>query len=245
MNLSTIPPERTPTLDTAGTRALDAAAERDAGIESGQLMEIAGFQVARVATLVAGGLKGKRVVVAAGGGNNGGDALVAARFLHQRGATVEVWMRAGQRLGPLTARHWRTLELLGVRLHDATTVALPPADLVVDGLLGTGIQLPLRPEVAALIEAVNQARLPVLAVDLPSGLDSDSGAGGDRCIRARWTVTLGLPKPALLSTPATGRLFVADIGIPAALFGSLAPAVGNLYSLGDLVEVGPLGLNPP
>jgi len=240
VNLPTLAPDRTPTLDSAGTRALDAAAERDAGIDSGQLMEIAGFQVARLAALVAGGLQGKRVVVAAGGGNNGGDALVAGRFLVQRGATVHVWMRAGQRLSPLTARHQRTLERLGVRLHDAATSALPSADLVIDGLLGTGIQQPLRPEVGTLIETINRARLPVLAVDVPSGLDADTGAGADQCIQAVWTVTLGLPKPALVSARATGRLFVADIGLPIPLFGSLAAAVSDLYSLGDLVEVGPL-----
>jgi len=179
-------------------------------------------------------------VVAAGGGNNGGDALVAARFLVQRGASIQLWMRSSQQVSPLTAHHLFTLERIAIPVHDATTDPLPAADLILDGLLGTGVQLPLRPEVGQLIRAVNASGIPVLAIDLPSGLDADTGAGRDQCVHARWTVTLGLPKPVLLSTPATGRLFVADIGLPATLFGSLAPAVRALYGLGDLVEVGPL-----
>jgi len=184
------------------------------------------------------------VVVAAGGGNNGGDALAAARFLFQRGAEVQVWMRAGQRLSPLAARHRQTVERLGIAQHDASRTPLPTGDLVLDGLLGTGIQLPVRADVADMIEAINRAGIPVLAVDIPSGLDADSGAGQETCIHARWTVTLGLPKPALWASPATGRLFLADIGLPLPLFGTVAEAVRQLYAEGDLVElVPPAALN--
>lgn len=218
-------------------RAIDAAAERDYALDSTQLMEIAGFQVARAAAAILDGAAGKRVVVAAGGGNNGGDALVAARFLVQRGAHVQVWMRAAQRLSPLTARHRVTLERLGVPFHDAAHTPSPLGDLLLDGLLGTGIELPLRADVGGLIVTVNTAGVPVLAIDLPSGLDSDTGAGADACVRARWTVTLGLPKPALAASPATGRLFVADIGLPAALFGALAGSVREVYAAGDLLEM--------
>ena len=226
-----------PSPPSEAMRAIDAAASNEYGIDTTQLMEIAGFQIARVAASVLEGVQGRRVVVAAGGGNNGGDALAAARFLFQRGAEVQVWMREGQRLSPLTARHRQTLERLGISFHDASQVSVPAGDLLLDGLLGTGIQLPVRPEVAQMIAAVNQAGIPALAVDLPSGLDADSGAGGDSCVRARWTVTLGLPKPALAATPATGRLFVADIGLPPPLFGQLAGAARRLYAAGELVEL--------
>jgi NAD(P)H-hydrate epimerase len=226
-----------PSLPSEAMRALDAAAGNAYAIDTTQLMEIAGFQVARTAVAVLDGVQGKRIVVAAGGGNNGGDALAAARFLFQRDAEVQVWMRANQRLSPLAARHRQTVERLGIAVQDASHTPLPEGDLVLDGLLGTGIQLPLRAEVAALIHAINQATIPVLSVDLPSGLDADSGAGGDTCIQADWTVTLGLPKPALAASSATGRLLVADIGLPIPLFGPLAEAVRQLYAEGDLVEL--------
>lgn len=237
MTIPTIGREQAPTLDGAAMRSIDAAASADYAIDTTQLMEIAGFQVARAAAELLSGASGKRIVVAAGGGNNGGDALVAARYLVQRGAAVQLWMRASQRLSPLTARHRRTLQQLGIPVHEAGTDPFPGADMVIDGLLGTGIQLPVRPDVGELLQTINAAGPPALAVDLPSGLDADTGAGVDGCIRARWTVTLGLPKPALLSSPATGRLFVADIGLPPPVFGPLAGAVRQLYALGDLVEV--------
>lgn len=239
MTVPRIPVAGVPTLASGAMRAIDTAAEQDAGVDSTQLMEVAGFQVARTAALILDGVRGKRVVVAAGGGNNGGDALVAARFLLQRGADVRVWMRASQRLTPLAARHRVTVERLGIRVHDAGPDTLPAGDLVVDGLLGTGTQLPLRADVAGLIRTINLAGIPALAVDVPSGLDADTGTGGDDCIQARWTVTLGLPKPALRASPATGRLFLADIGLPISLFGPLAKAVAQVYAAGDLLELVP------
>jgi len=239
MTLPRVPMGQVPSLPAEAMRAIDAAAGTAYAIETTQLMEIAGFQVARAAVAMLDGVQGKRVVVAAGGGNNGGDALAAARFLFQRGADVQIWMRANQRLSPLAARHRRTIERLGIAVHDASHTPLPVGDLVLDGLLGTGIQLPVRADVADMIRAINQAGIPVLAIDLPSGLDADSGAGRETCIQADWTVTLGLPKPALSASPATGRLFVADIGLPIPLFGALAEAVRHLYAEGDLVELIP------
>ncbi|HLB77936.1 MAG TPA: NAD(P)H-hydrate epimerase [Candidatus Dormibacteraeota bacterium] len=239
MNLPRVPMGRVPSLPTEAMGAIDAAALTAYAIDTTQLMEIAGFQVARAAVAVLGRVQGKRVVVAAGGGNNGGDALAAARFLFQRGAVVQVWMRANQRLSPLAAHHRQTVQRLGIAVQDASDTPLPAGDLVLDGLLGTGIQLALRSDVAAMIHAINQAGIPVLAIDLPSGLDANSGAGRETCIQADWTVTLGLPKPALPASPATGRLLVADVGLPIPLFGTLADAVRHLYAEGDLVEVLP------
>jgi hydroxyethylthiazole kinase-like uncharacterized protein yjeF len=228
---------RVPSLDSAALRAIDGAAERDYGLDTLQLMEVAGFQIARTAADLLDTVLGKRVVIAAGGGNNGGDALAAARFLFQRGGDIQVWMRARQRLSPLTAHHRLTTERLGIRMYDADPDPLPAGDLVLDGLLGTGIQLPLRADVARLIQTINESRMPVLAVDIPSGLDADTGAGQEDCIQARWTVTLGLPKLALTVGPPVGRLFLADIGLPPALFGQHAPSVRGLYAIADLLEL--------
>lgn len=227
-----------PSLGSQAMRAIDAAAEQEYGLGTLQLMEIAGFQVARAAAVVLDGVQRRRIIVAAGGGNNGGDALVAARFLLQRGADVRVWARPNQRLSPMTARHRLTLERLGTVFHGAARDPLPDGDLTLDGLLGTGIQLPLRADIATMIGAINRGA-PSLAVDVPSGLDADTGAGQEACVQARWTVTLGLPKPALAASLATGRLFLADIGLPAALFGALAHDVRELYAAGDLLELLP------
>jgi NAD(P)H-hydrate epimerase len=88
-----------------------------------------------------------------------------------------------------------------------------------------------------MIGEINQSGVPLIAIDLPSGLDSDSGEGDSTAVQAAATLTLGLPKPGLTSARSCGRLFLADIGLPPALFGKDRDAVGQLYRKADLLEV--------
>ncbi len=226
-------------------RRADAAALGTFGIEPLQLMEIAGFQVARLADALMEGVNSKRVAIVAGRGNNGGDALVAGRHLAQRGAVVQAWVMGPEdRLGDLTRRHLRTTARMGIPVYDASAEHLVvDAELIVDGLLGTGVRLPLRDPTVSLIRSINQSKPNVLAVDVPSGLDADTGEGDDQCVRAAATLTLGLPKRGLMRAQSVGRLFLADIGIPAVVFGPQQSAVTRVYMKGDLVELvenGPL-----
>jgi ADP-dependent NAD(P)H-hydrate dehydratase / NAD(P)H-hydrate epimerase len=137
----------------------------------------------------------------------------------------------------LAASHARTLRAMGIRCVSATGNLDLDSEVLLDGLLGTGIQLPLREPASGLIRAINDAGRPVIAIDIPSGLDADSGAGDESAVQAVATVTLGLPKPALRTARSCGRLFLADIGLPAALFEPARPAVEALYRAGDLVEL--------
>lgn len=238
MTWPTVRWEGVPVVSGAAMRAADQEAAARYQIASAQLMEIAGFQLARFLGMFLGGVGGRRITVVAGSGNNGGDALVAARHLHDHGAAVTVRLASPPPRG-LGAGHLRTAEALGIPVEPIEAPA--PADrlgtVVVDGILGTGVRLPLRADAAAAIAALNALGQPTIAVDVPSGLDADSGEGADRCVRATATVTLGLPKPALRSTPATGRLFVADIGLPPALFGDREASVRRLFEEETLVEV--------
>lgn len=227
---------RVPTATAAEMRQADLEAQRDFGIEAAQLMEVAGFQVAIFVDGWLQGARGKSIAIVCGSGNNGGDALVAARYLHARGASVTVLVLEPR--GDLPARHLATAKRLGIPCHDAQQTAIPrQADLVIDGLLGTGIKLPLRPPAGALIEAINAARTTVVAVDIPSGLDADDGSGHQSCVRAHATLTLGVPKPGLFLALAVGRLFVADIGLPPSLFRPRRGAVEWLYAQGAIVEL--------
>ena len=218
-------------------RRIDLEADRLFHIGTAQLMEVAGFQLARFVTDWLGGVAGRRVIVVAGSGNNGGDALVAARFLAQRGAALTVLCLPPRDSSSLTANHARTLEAMGIPCAPPGDSLRISADLVVDGLLGTGIHLPLREPLPQLIAAVNRSGTPVVAIDLPSGLDSESGDGEAEAVQALGTVTLGLPKPALRGARCCGRLFLADIGLPPALFGADEIAVSRLYRAGDLLEI--------
>lgn len=208
---------------------IDRLAINEFGIPGVVLMENAGLQVVKAVEGVLGDPAGKHVVIFSGKGNNGGDGFVAARHLLNKGAQVQVflaaeqdqikgdarvnlniWAKAGQKVLPLT----KINDLNLVRL------ALMNADLVVDALYGTGFKGTIQKPMASFIEAINECGKPVIAVDIPSGLEADTGRTGGACIRAGHTVTFALPKIGLIlpeSRPYVGKLHVADISIPAAL----------------------------
>jgi ADP-dependent NAD(P)H-hydrate dehydratase / NAD(P)H-hydrate epimerase len=178
-------------------------------------MEAAGWELARRCP--------GQTLVLCGTGNNGGDGLAAARHLHRWGRLRGVACIDRARLRGPAAREADVLERLGVRI--ASEVRLEGAGTVLDALLGTGLSRAPEGRYANWIRAANRAGVEIVAADIPSGLDADSGQAYDPCIRAHTTVTLGLPKTGLLLAdgPARcGHLVVADIGIP----GEALEAVG-------------------
>ena len=239
MNWPAVSWRRVPLVSSAVLRQADAEARSQFGIEPFQLMEVAGWQVARFVNAFMHGVRGRRVTVVAGSGNNGGDALAAARFLHQRGAIVTVSIVPPHDAGSLAAHHATTLRRMGIPTRDAPDGIGPSTDAVVDGLLGTGIRPPLREPAPRIIEAMNATGRPIVAIDVPSGLDADTGMGAEAAVRAAATLTLAAPKPGLAGAPNAGRVFVTDIGMPVALFGSHREALAELYAVGDLVEMVP------
>ncbi len=200
------------------TAALDAAAA-GLGIDVVQLMELAGFQVARLAWRMAGRRR-QHVHVVAGHGNNGGDALVAARHLAGWGCTVTATVvREPDRIGALLERQCTAARGAGVRVtmsaRPSRAVAPAEASLIIDGLLGTGLREPPRSPVADVIDAI---RGPVLSVDVPSGLDAGDGVAAGVAVTATATCTLAACKRGFWTKGATrwtGSVHVADIGMPA------------------------------
>jgi len=225
-----------PTASSAALRQADADAREIFGIEPLQLMEVAGWQVARFVDAFLEGARGKRVVVVAGSGNNGGDALAAARFLHQRGAKVSVSAVPARDPSSLVAHHARTIRRLDIGIDDAPA-GIDEGEVIIDGLLGTGIRPPLRPPAPEVIYAMNAARSPIVAVDVPSGMDADTALGAQDAVRAAATVTLAAPKAGLALASNAGRVFLADIGMPAELFSTDRKTLEALYRIGDIVEL--------
>lgn len=221
-----------PAIDAARMSRVDAIMRDDFGVDPIQLMEHAGFAVATCVRMrfADHATLGRKVLVLAGSGGNGGDALVAARFLQMRGASVTVVLtRPAGDLTGLAAHQLRPLEQLGIPIQDGTALdALPAADVVLDGLLGAGTSGPPRGAAATLIRLANASNSPVLAIDVPSGFDGTTGAVYDPCVRADATVTLGLPKTGLTTPGAatvTGSLILVDIGIPAAAYARVGVTV--------------------
>ena len=212
------------------------------------LMENAGRQVAAAARALLGGrVAGKRVIGLVGSGNNGGDAMVALRHLTNWGAKTCAEVAAPQeRLREMTHEQIGRLLLATTSefaiVHDATQEGLRDleADLLIDGLLGYSARGAPRETIAALIDAGNGSGLPMLAVDLPSGIEPDTGATPGVAIHATATVTLALPKAGLLDPRARvhlGELLLADIAIPHVAFARIGVDTRRLFEQGDLVRV--------
>jgi hydroxyethylthiazole kinase-like uncharacterized protein yjeF len=210
-------------------RAMDRMAIDRAGIPGLILMENAGISVAKAAEAMLCETGGRRVLVCCGKGNNGGDGMVAARHLVRKGIDVRMTVFAdrddvkGDALSQLYI-----LEGLGLPVQFIPNrkglKKLDPGDLIIDGLLGTGISGEITGFYADIIGVINLTGVPVLAIDLPSGLNSDTGLFSGACVQADRTVTFAELKPGLAFYPGktlAGNVTVADIGIPESIVESV------------------------
>ncbi|HZS13221.1 MAG TPA: NAD(P)H-hydrate epimerase [Candidatus Dormibacteraeota bacterium] len=224
--------------------ALDRAAV-DSGVSVLQLMEVAGWQVARCAWRMLHHAPG-RIAVVAGRGNNGGDGLVAARHLVAWGCSVRAVVVAESRdaLRDIVALHLDAAEKSGVHTVFATEApavrdALRGSALVIDALLGTGLRGAPREHDAAAIVAMEHTHL--LSVDLPSGLDATTGEVHQPAVRAAATCTLTAMKRGLWTATGvahSGAVTVADIGMPVAAWRHAGLQAPHEVRGGELLDLG-------
>ncbi len=221
---------------TEQMRHLEQAAV-DSGSTWDGLMEQAGWGVAQESIRRLGQPRNRPVLVLVGPGNNGGDGLVAARHLHDAGAqvTLYVWKRSKLE----DDANWRRCRERDIVAHSADDdddqrrlrELLSSANLVVDALLGMGTTRAVEGTLAGIVRTVNQQRAArdgagclILAIDMPTGIQSDTGAVLSEAVRADITVATGLPKRGLLNYPGrayAGILDLAEIGIPPAAMESI------------------------
>jgi len=191
------------------------------------LMENAAIKVAEKAFQMLGEIHGKMVVAVAGRGYNGGDALAAARHLYQRGCNVyALLLFPRDDAGGESEIYLKILESLDIPVYFVRNAEdmqeadglFKKADLIIDGIFGTGIRGEVSGVNAAMVEAINKSRAKILSVDIPSGISGKTGQVCGIAVRAHETVTFSLPKPGLYQYPGaahSGNVSVADIGIPA------------------------------
>jgi NAD(P)H-hydrate epimerase len=185
------------------------------GVPRKQLMESSGNAVARAVTEIAD--PGSSVFIIAGRGNNGGDAFVTARFLDDYDLSVALLGRAERISTDIARENWAALTQAGydtTEIRDSTQIPDIEADVVVDAMLGTGVTGALREPAATAAAAINESDATVVAVDVPSGFDAETGVCPDDAVAADHVVTFHDMKPGLDALSAT--VTVADIGIPAA-----------------------------
>ena len=172
-----------------------------------------------------------------------GGALVCARRLHSWGAVVYVCLaRPAARMSPVPAHQLEILRRMGVPAREGEAAHGDGVDLIVDGLIGYSLRGAPRGLTATLIRWANAHNAPVLALDIPSGVDATDGSPRDPAIRAAATLTLALPKTGLrapAAEPFTGELYLADIGVPPTLYARppLNLAVGPIFAASEIVRL--------
>jgi len=214
------------TLTREQVREVDRIAIEQLGLPGIALMENAGRNAAE---LLLAERKAQRFAICAAGGNNGGDGFVIARHLWLAGRDVgiDLFSTAGKLSGD-AAINYCVCRRLGIPIHehphgdfdDRFVSRLEQADWIVDALFGTGLSSDVRPPFDRLIEAMNSAHTPILAVDLPSGLDCDTGQPLGIAVKAAKTVTFVAPKAGFQNPSSrewTGEIQVSGIGVPADL----------------------------
>lgn len=201
-------------------RRIDELATSRYGIPPIVLMENAARSAVDVAVNMLGNDPHGQVAIVCGGGNNGGDGLAIARHLHNHGAAVAIWLACD-------ADKYRHEALANFQIARAMQLDMHPAEpgemarqtpaLWVDAIFGTGLTQPSRQPFGAIVAAIHQTQRPILAIDLPSGLDCDTGKPLGACIRANRTVTFVAEKVGFAMPEAReflGAVTVGDIGCP-------------------------------
>jgi len=234
-------------------RELDRRTIEEFEVPGEVLMDRAGYGIADIARHLArtSGLGDALIQLFAGRGNNGGDAFVAARYLKKMGFNIEVYF-AGEAsaVSGDALKHLLKMRSEGIALRELPTLedwemlrATPQAagDILIDGLLGTGITGPARGPVVGAIQVINAfaRRGLVLAIDVPSGLNSDTGRADGDVVVADLTATMGLPKRGLVFPPAlpvVGTVEVIDIGVPPALTEPLTSSV-DMITIDDVARI--------
>ncbi len=215
-------------IDADRMAAIDRNAEA-LGISRQQLMESSGNAVARRVKSEVD--TGSTVQVVAGRGNNGGDGFAAARFLQSYDCRVTL-VGHPERIHTSIARaNWEALQQTSIptdTVSDSRHVAIESPDMIIDAMLGSGVRGPLREPVREFVRSINQAETPVLSVDVPTGMDPDTGEITDIAVNPSEIITFHKQKSGLEAV--TAPVTVADIGIPAAAEEFVGP--GDLLRLG-------------
>lgn len=213
---------------------IDRLASEKYGIPSIVLMENAGRSVAEeTVKLIANcrlQIANCKIAVLCGSGKNGGDGFVAARYLYNYGYQVKVYLlKNPNNISGDTLTNYTILKKIGVETKlispgklNSLSSELKKANCIIDAIFGTGIKGKVTGLPAQIIKMVNQTKeiitsKPVISVDLPSGLDGDTGFPSGKCVKTTVTVTMGYPKKGFLNPKAKkylGKLIIADIGYP-------------------------------
>lgn len=196
------------------------------GLNAGKLMEHAGYQLAE---FVRENFSDQKISFYIGKGHNGGDGLVAARRLKQWGFDVEL-VPVTEQLEGVVAEEFETLQELDVDIVEEAS-----GEAAVDALIGYSLEGAPRPPFDRFVDSVNGHET-VVSVDIPTGVDADTGEKLEPHVEPEYTVTFGLPFQGM-NEQNSGEVWVADISIPPQVYGELGMEVGNIFSEKSLIRL--------
>ena len=219
-----------PAVTAEQMRDVDHIAGEETGPNLFQMMENAGRNLALLAIAVLGDVWSKAtIVVLTDSGGNGGGGICAARHLANHGINVRLCIAEPDCLEEVPAFQRKIFQSTNGEEIARDSLGGERADLIIDALIGYRLRSAPRNPVAKLIHWANGTGTPILALDVPSGLDATTGQTPGECIRPHWTMTLALPKTGLLPQ-RTGQLFLADIGIPEQTYRRLGLSYVNPFA---------------
>lgn len=232
---------RVPALTTEQMREVDRIALEETGPNLYQMMENAGRNLASLTMELSGdSWQAATIVVLAGTGGNGGGGICAARHLANRRADVRLCFTNPQHLSDVAAFQRKIFQATGGKEISLQNLSGIKPTIIIDAIIGYSLKAAPRGKALEMIRWANKSTGPVLSLDVPSGLDATTGNTPGEFIRPDWTITLALPKTVLLPE-RTGKLFLADIGIPTKVYRKLeldyVPPFGNQF----ITEIFPAG----
>lgn len=228
-----------PAISTVQMQEIDRIAMEETGPNLFQMMENAGRNLAVAAMEMLGnGWRQANYVVLAGTGGNGGGGICAARHLANRSLKVSLCLSDPQRLSEVPAFQRHVFQSTSGKEVSLPDLSAWPVDLIIDAIIGYSLRSAPRGAALQMIRWANAHSAPVLSLDVPSGVDATTGQSAGEYIRADRTVTLALPKTGLLPEK-TGELFLADIGIPAAVYRKMGLQFENPFGSEYLIRLQP------
>ncbi|MBI2314965.1 NAD(P)H-hydrate epimerase [Candidatus Daviesbacteria bacterium] len=240
-----------PAVTVRQMREVDRLMVEKIGVSIIMIMENASRNIAILARKVLGGsVRNKKIIILCGKGNNGGDGLGAARHLINFGARVTCFLAADVPDINQNARiQYNILQNIQADVrtyHEQSSSGLSKdflqVDLIIDALIGYNLKGNPREPVAEFITKANESKKPILAIDIPSGLDGDSGLLHNPTVKAAATITLALPKVGLLTEKAkeyVGELYVSDLSVPAVVYEKLGINVPNIFGSEEIILLNP------
>ena len=205
------------TVSVKEMQELDRIAIEDKGVPSITLMENAGRAVGEIALTELKEIKNKKTAVFCGSGNNGGDGFVAARYLFNKGINVSVYL-IGRRLDLKNDPkiNVEALDNIGVEIQEISAPVSINHGLIIDAIFGIGLKGEVKEPARSIISDLNKKSVTIISVDVPSGLDADTGEILGVAVKAGITVTMQFPKQGFYKNKGpeyTGKIMVVDIGI--------------------------------